>query len=478
MAGTSRGGIEMDFMIGKRRSSPKPTEDSPFRILVLGPLSGENRKSSAAKPMRVDVTELDDLIGRLSPKVTLDMADGTAIEVSFEELDDFHPDALFDRLPVFKAMRQLRRELQDPKTFQRAAAALREVPEPTPSTSSAVESAGEADGDMMERLLGKAPAAAPKAQVPTGIDAFVRQLVAPHVVQGPHPEQAVHLSALDKATGELMRSILHHPKFQSLEAAWRGLDFLLRGVEAEMELAVLDMFKDDLGVELSGDDPCVTPFGKCLIGEAGAPEPPWALLVGAFTFGPSDADAALMQRLAVVLAAAGVPLLSAADPSLAAHDAPPDWSGWQELRQRPEAAMIGLALPRFLLRLPYGEQTDEVDRFAFEEQTEPPEPPRYLWGNPAFLVATLLGRSFAQAGWAFSPGDTLSINGLPAHTVRVDGELAQTPCAEVWMSHSAAETLLAQGFVPVCSVRGRDAVQLLRIQSMAEPLAALAGRWK
>lgn len=140
--------------------------------------------------------------------------------------------------------------------------------------------------------------------------------------------------------------------------------------------------------------------------------------------------------------------------------------------------MISLALPRFLLRLPYGEQTEGIERFAFEEQTSPPEPACYLWGNPAFLVATLLGRSFAQAGWAFSPGDTLSINGLPAHTVRVDGELAQTPCAEVWMSHAAAESLLAQGFVPVCSVRGRDAVQLLRIQSMADPLAPLAGRWK
>lgn len=470
MAGSSRGGIEMDVMFGKGRSIPRPAEDTPFRVLVLAPLSG-GKGDGSAKPVRVDVTGLDDLMERFLPKVALDMPDGSIVEVTVEELEDLHPDALFDRLPVFKAMRQLRRELQDPKTFERAVASLRTAPRAQAPESAA----SEADGDMMQRLLGKAPSPAPQ---PSKVESLVRDIVAPHIVPGPHPDQAAHLAAMDAGTSDLMRSILHHPRFQRLEAAWRGLDFLLRGVDGDMDVAVIDLDEAGLAEALSSDDPASTPLGRRIVGEAGATEPPWALVVADFTFQDSEADASLAGKLASVLAKAGTPMVAAADPALAREPSPEGLRHWAELRRRPEAAMMGLTLPRFLLRLPYGEQTDEIDRFAFEEQAVPPEPERYLWGNAAWFVACLLGRSFAQRGWDFSAGDTLSIAGLPVHTFRADGESAQTPCAEVWLPQDTAEALLGQGLMPACSVRGRDAVQLLRMQSIAEPAAPLAGRWR
>jgi type VI secretion system protein ImpC len=416
--------------------------------------------------VRVEVTEIDDLIERWAPSLSLTMVDGAVIDVAFEALDDFHPDALFDRLPVFTAVRKLRKELQDSSTFGAAAEGIRK----------ASHGSSESDGQTVERLLG-APSVGGGGVVSSGFDAFVRNLVAPYVVRARTPNQRAHLKALDEAAGELMRSILHHPRFQALEGAWRGLDFLLRQVEGGMDVFVWDMSKESLESVVSVDDPCSTHFGKRLIGDAGSSEPPWALVVGAHAFGPSERDARLIQRLSVVLAAAGVPFVSGVEPTLAAQEVPDPWLAWGEFRNKPEAAMVGLALPRFLLRLPYGKATDPIDRFAFEEQKASAQHDHYLWGDAGFMVACLLGRSFAKSGWSFSSNDALSFQGLPVHTVKVDGEVEQTPCAELWMGEQTAQAWLSLGLMPIASVRGRDEVRLLRVQSIADPPALLAGRW-
>ena len=73
---------------------------------------------------------------------------------------------------------------------------------------------------------------------------------------------------------------------------------------------------------------------------------------------------------------------------------PDDAPAWQGLRQLPEAALVGLAVPRFLLRLPYGENTTSIDKFSYEEMSPPPNPSHYLWGNPALACATLLAQGF------------------------------------------------------------------------------------
>jgi type VI secretion system protein ImpC len=464
-----RGGIEMNVQLG-RRSAATPSDDTPFRILVLGPFA--DNLPASTKPVNVDVTEIDELIERWCPSVSLTMGDGSAISISFEALDDFHPDALYDRLPVFAALRKLRKELQDPATFSSAVAKIRKSTEGTRGPT-------ESDETTMERLLGKPSSVAggpAMGESTSSIEALVRNLVAPHIVRAPPSNRKAHLNALDVTSGELMRAILHHPTYQTLEAAWRGLDFLLRSVEQGLDVSVWNIGKDGLEAAVSVEEPLATHLGRRLVGEAGG-EPPWALVVGVYTFGPTERDARLVQRLSSMLSAAGVPLIAGADPALV-HGDPAPWPAWAEVRTKPEAAMVALALPRFLLRLPYGKRTDEISRFVFEEQGSPPDHEGYLWGHPAWLVACLLGRSYARAGWRFAVQDTLSLQGVPVHTFTVDGEVEQTPCAEVWMGAREAEAWLAQGITPLCSVRGRDEVQLLRIQSIADPLAPLAGRWR
>jgi type VI secretion system protein ImpC len=120
-----------------------------------------------------------------------------------------------------------------------------------------------------------------------------------------------------------------------------------------------------------------------------------------------------------------------------------------------------------LLRLPYGADTEPVDPFEFEEMPSPPVNEDYLWGNPAVPCACLLGQAFTEAGGAFEAGDYAQLDGLPVHAYKVDGESTMTPCAEYWLTETEAERLAGNGLIPVCSIRGRDAVMVFRFQSLA-----------
>ncbi|RPJ75788.1 MAG: type VI secretion system contractile sheath small subunit, partial [Desulfobacteraceae bacterium] len=154
-----------------------------------------------------------------------------------------------------------------------------------------------------------------------------------------------------------------------------------------------------------------------------------------------------------------------------------DRKAWHALRALPEAACLGLVLPRLLLRLPYGSETDPVERFELEEMSAEPAHEDYLWGNPCWACAYLLGYAFSHYGWGFRPGVFQEIGGLPLHTYEADGEVRLTPCAEVWLTEHAAEKILEQGIMPLISFRDLDRVRLARFQSLADPPAALAGRW-
>ncbi len=67
------------------------------------------------------------------------------------------------------------------------------------------------------------------------------------------------------------------------------------------------------------------------------------------------------------------------------------------------------------------------------------------------------------------------MSGLPVHSFLGEGQMEQTPCAEWWLTEQEAGRWLDDGMIPLCSVRGRDEVRLIRVQSLAAPSAGLAG---
>jgi type VI secretion system protein ImpC len=139
---------------------------------------------------------------------------------------------------------------------------------------------------------------------------------------------------------------------------------------------------------------------------------------------------------------------------------------------------VGLALPRFLLRLPYGEKTAPVESFAFEEMPDAPAHEDYLWGNAAFACTLLLAESFKNQGWAMRPPGAISdIDGLPLHAYELDGQSQLKPCSEILLTDDAVECILENGLMPLVALKGRDLVRLARFQSIAEPPRPLAGPW-
>jgi type VI secretion system protein ImpC len=451
--------------------------------------------------MRVDVDNFDEVLARLAPTLSLDLdgEENPKLALTFKELDDFHPDALFQRLDVFQSLRSLRDRLLDPSTAAEAANEIKEMlgnapGQPPPSVKSNDSNvAEEDDAAMLERLLGRPPArSAPRARL-TGL---IERIVAPHIVPATDQQQEL-IGAVDAAIGAEMRRLLGHPAFQNLESIWRGLKSLVSNLEfgESLQLYLLDATKTELAadIEAAGDRLETSQLHQVLVGER-VDTPggePWSLLVGHFELGAEPGDLALLATLGAIASRAGGPFIAAADRSLlgcrslADVAEPVRWTPldeqtlayWQALRTSPIAPWIGLTLPSLLARLPYGDKTDPVEHFDFEEVKTPPSHDALLWSNPALACAMLIGRAFQERGWEMQPGDCLEIADLPAYTYRDAGETKMLPCGGVLLSERAAESIMARGIMPLMSYRNRNAVRLARFQSVADPPTGLSGLW-
>ncbi len=132
-----------------------------------------------------------------------------------------------------------------------------------------------------------------------------------------------------------------------------------------------------------------------------------------------------------------------------------------------------MASPRVLLRQPYGRDSDSIDSFPFEELTGDAVHERYLWGNPAFFCGYLLADAFKAEGWEAGFTGAGEVGGVPVHKFRQDGETKVKACAEAWLTDRAAEVIERQGIMPFQSVKGRDAVRLVNMRSIAQPTKSL-----
>ena len=494
--------MNFEFTFGKAQPTTPPTPETPFRILIIGDLDGRTSRNLAQpladrQPVPVDVDNYESFLKRLRAEVQLGLP-GPApapIRIAVSGLDDFHPDRLFERMDLFDALRRTRQRLLDPATFASAAAEVRAwsggVPIPIPGAGSGIKQqptgspARESDTETIERLLGRAPSPATAA---SGAAAeLIRKIVAPHVVSTPDGDQSTLIAAVDAAVAALLRSVLHDPAFQALESTWRGIDFLIRNLETDESLKVclLNVSRAELSADLMDSDDLRHSGLFRIQVESTVHSPgaePWALVLGLYHFGLGHEDAELLGRMAKLARAAGAPFVAAAGGDLmqTALNEPEQLVAnreWTALRTCPEAASLGLICPRFLLRLPYGQATDPVSAFAFEEFTGRPEAEGYLWGNPAVALGALLGQMCGESRWEMNPGAGLELGSLPVHLWKEGAESKMTPCGEIWLNDVQAERLLEHGLMPFQSIQRKDAIRLARVQSVRAPLTGLAGRW-
>lgn len=488
--------VELDVDPGiSRRAEPNaawrelPPASGPFRIALIGDFSARGHRGmvetgpalSARRPLRFDRDSLDDAIATLAPSLTLTLADGTdPITVGFGALDEFHPDSLFQRLPVFRA-------LLDGAERAAAGASLGIAGARTLLATPA---------GVLDAILGASPeppggaALVPPTTQPAlaerdgGLSAFVAQAVARHVVREPDGAEVAARADANESIAATMRALLHHPEFQRLEALWRGAALLAARLDTDsaLQLYLVDVAPGELAADLSGRSVDQSGMYRLLVDGASGP---WALIAPLFPLGD---DPALVGWLGVVARDAGAALVAGAHPrilgieDIATTPDSDDWilaeaPGWSDLRASSVAPHIALVFPRLLLRLPYGEHGAPCDLFPFEELTPDRHPHKHelLWGSGALAAALLLGEAFVEGGWNLRLGREIS--GLPLYVYHVKGEPFALPCAEAVIGERLAERVLDTGPSPVAAMRDSDTVIVPRLQSIAAPPTPLRGGW-
>lgn len=481
--------------------------DTPLRLLVAGDFSGgvsgaeRPRLGFDRLPMRVDRDSLDDVLSEMAAALTIRLGGeaGPAATFRFRCLEDFHPDRILERTPAFGTLRRTRAELQDRETFAESAARVRSWAGlgASPAARASVEKAPRSESEEMAAEL-LAGAREKGGGIPPDVAQLVQSISDRHAVPADHPDASGLVAVVDAMIGSWLNAAMHDPAFQALEAAWRGAAWLADRLETDstLQLWLLDVSRDELSADLKARESLeASGWHRILVEQPSvSAEPvPWAAVAGLYTFGRNLEDVALLARLGRVAELAGAPFLAAAAPAVVGSPGfgeafdPGDWHDggpadpasqiWAALRELPSARWLGLAAPRFLLRLPYGAETDPAETVAFEEMPRGSTHESYLWGNPALACLALLGQAFARDGWSLHPGSVQDVPGLPLH-VYEDRESRIKPCAEAILSPRAAERLLDAGVMPLLSIPGRDAVRLARFQSLAAPPSPLSGRWR
>jgi len=472
-------------------AAPAWAAKRPVRIAVLGDFSAgaaAGRLETGAdlarrKMIAVEFDNLEDTLARLEVKLALPIGEGgDGIEVEFGELDSFHPDSLYRELPMFKSLVDLRKRLNNTATFAKAAAEVRAMGgEDTrrasrsgPRRSRSGAPAANAKLSDFARLVGYSA----DVNTDASVDALLKRIVGPFVTKAPDPKRDALVATVDAALSDAMRTVLHQPEFQNLEALWRGMDMLLRRVETGPSLQVLlvDMSAEEFAADLSGaSDLSETGLYSMLVDKPSQDKAGGVtLILGLYQFEPTPPHAELLGRMAKIAKLAAAPFVTSinADAFTDRRNPPHPLmaQALEALRELPEATHLALLAPRFMLRHPYGKKSDPISAFAFEEFTPEEGLRGMLWGHPALLAASVL---------AAPTGNTLSVGDLPFHyVVDGDGDQIALPTTERLVNLAAAEMLRRVGIDALMAHKGQPELRIAGLDAMSGDPLSLPGMAK
>ena len=304
------------------------------------------------------------------------------------------------------------------------------------------------------------------------------------------------IAEIDRRLTEQLNNVLHHPDFQQLEGAWRGLQYLVNNTETDefLKIKVFNITKKDLHKTLrrfKGTAWDQSPiFKKVYEQEYGTfGGEPFGCIVGDYYFDQSPPDVELLSEMAKVSAAAHTPFIAGGSPSVMQMQSwqelanprdltkifqTPEYAGWRSLREADDSRYVGLAMPRFLARLPYGAKTDPVEEFDFEEETEGADHTKYCWANSAYAMATNITRSFKLYGWCSRIRGIESggaVEGLPVHTFPTDDGGIDMKCpTEIAITDRREAELAKNGFMPLVHRKNSDFAAFIGAQSLQKPI--------
>ncbi len=313
------------------------------------------------------------------------------------------------------------------------------------------------------------------------------------------------IAAIDALLNEQVNAILHHPRFQKLEASWRGLAFLVKRADSEGDPLIRIRVLTATWGELETDFDRAVEFDQSQLfkkvyeeefGTAGGE--PFGVLIGDYEVrgrpsrGHPHDDVGVLRSISGLAASAFCPFLCAASPELldldsfaelqvtrdhASRMGMTDYLKWNALRDEEDARYIGCLLPRILMRGPYLDDGSRVDRFIFNEDVSSPDGSGYLWGNPAYAYASVLMRSFATSGWLADirglrqdeEGGGL-VSDLPSLSFPTDSSgVIPRPVTEVSVTDALERQLSELGMLPLCDCKDTPMGVFASGQSLQRP---------
>jgi type VI secretion system protein ImpD len=233
------------------------------------------------------------------------------------------------------------------------------------------------------------------------------------------------IEAIDAALSAQVNAILHHHRFQRMEAGWRLLHKLVTqpkyggtSLVRIMSVSWQTLVRD---IERAADFDQSKLFNYIYSEEFDMPGGrPFGLLIGDYEvssgINPDTGtdDVAALEGIASVAAAAFTPFICSASPALldvkkfAELDREIDMSylkqlegnaKWARLRRAPDARFIGITCPRVLARAPHrANDIHRHDGFCFRE-TVSPDGSTLVWGSAAYAMAMVVLREFQTSGW-------------------------------------------------------------------------------
>ncbi|MDR2209118.1 MAG: type VI secretion system contractile sheath large subunit [Azoarcus sp.] len=303
------------------------------------------------------------------------------------------------------------------------------------------------------------------------------------------------IAEIDHKMAEQIDQILHHEDFQKLESAWRGLHYLVNNTETDemLKIRFMNISKKDLHNTLRrhkgvgwDQSPIFRRIYEEEYGQLGGV--PYGCLVGDYYFDHSAPDVEMLGEMAKIGSAAHCPFIAGGEPAVMQMKSwqelanPRDltkifenteYAAWRSLRESDDSRYIGLAMPRFLGRMPYGIKTNPVDEFNFEEDTGGSDHQRYLWINAAYAMATNINRSYKMYGWATSIRGVESggsVEGLPCHVFPTDDGGVDMKCpTEIAISDRREAELAKNGFMPLIHRKHTDSAAFIGAQSLQKP---------
>ena len=303
------------------------------------------------------------------------------------------------------------------------------------------------------------------------------------------------IAEIDRKLTDQVNLILHNAEFQKLESAWRGLHYMVNNTETDelLKIRVMNISKKELAKTLKkfkGTSWDQSPLFKKIyeeeFGQFGGE--PFGCLVGDYHFDHSPPDVELLQQIAQISSASHCPFISGVSPTTLQMESwselanprdltkifsTPDYAAWRSLRESDDSRYIGLAMPRFLARLPYGEKTNPVDEFVFEEDTSGADSSKYSWANSAYAMATNINRSFKLYGWCSRIRGIESggaVENLPVHAFPTDDGGVDMKCpTEIAISDRREAELAKSGFMPLIHKKNSDFAAFIGAQSLQKP---------